>query len=206
LKHLLAAALAVALMTDTTVVRAVEEPKFVVTKQLDDVEVREYAPCIVAEVVVPGPASDAGSQGFKLLASYIFGKNKGDRRISMTSSVSQTPTPQKIEMTAPVTQAPKNDGYAVRFFMPAGSALETLPEPIDPRVKLKAMPGARYGVVKYSGFWSDRNYETHLAALRRTIDAAGLKTTGEPVYSRYDPPWTPWFMRRNEIWLELLPD
>ena len=177
------------------------------TQQLDGVEVREYAPYIVAEVVVPGPAGDASSQGFKLLSGYIFGKNKGERKISMTAPVTQTAqtaTPQKIEMTAPVTQTATDGGYVVQFVMPAGSTLETLPEPIDPKVQLRAMPGARFGVIKYSGFWSDSNYETHLATLRKALEAAGLKTTGEPVYSRYDPPWTPWFMRRNEIWLKLL--
>lgn len=207
MKRLLAAALAVALMTGTTVTRAIEEPKFVVTQQLDGVEVREYAPYIVAEVVVPGPAGDASSQGFKLLSGYIFGKNKGERKISMTAPVTQTAqtaTPQKIEMTAPVTQTATDGGWVVQFVMPAGSTLETLPEPIDPKVQLRAMPGARFGVIKYSGFWSDSNYETHLATLRKALEAAGLKTTGEPVYSRYDPPWTPWFMRRNEIWLKLL--
>jgi len=99
LKNLLTAALAVALMTGSTVARAIEEPKFVVTRQLDGVEVREYAPFIVAEAVVPGPAGDAGNQGFKLLAGYIFGKNKGERKISMTAPVTQaaqTATPQKI--------------------------------------------------------------------------------------------------------------
>lgn len=204
LKHILAAALAVALITGTTVARAIEEPKFVVTQQLDGVEVREYAPYIVAEVVVPGPAEDASSQGFKLLAGYIFGKNKGERKISMTAPVTQTATAQKIEMTAPVTQTATDGGYVVQFVMPAEFTLETLPEPIDPKVKLKAMPGARFAVIKYSGFWSDSNFETHLATLRETLQAAKLKTTGEPVYSRYDPPWTPWFMRRNEIWLKVL--
>ena len=204
MKNLHAAALAVALMTGSNVARAIEEPKFVVTRQLDGVEVREYAPYVVAEAVVPGPAGDAGNQGFKLLAGYIFGKNKGERKISMTALVTQTATPQKIEMTAPVTQTATEGGYVVQFIMPAEFTLETLPEPVDPQVHLKAMPGARFGVIKYSGFWSQSNYDTHLATLRKTLEAARLATTGEPIYSRYDPPWTPWFMRRNEIWLKLL--
>ena len=116
----------------------------------------------------------------------------------------QTTAPQKIEMTAPVTQAPTEGGYVVQFVMPAEFTLETLPEPVDPQVHLKAMPAARYGVIRYSGFWSQSNYDTHLATLRAALDAAGLMTTGEPIYSRYDPPWTPWFARRNEIWLKLL--
>ena len=77
MKNLFAATLAVALLTGSTVARAIEEPKFVVTRQLDDVEVRDYSPYLVAEVVVPGPASEAGSQGFKLLAGYIFREEQG---------------------------------------------------------------------------------------------------------------------------------
>jgi hypothetical protein len=205
LRKLFAAAFAVALMTITTMASAIEEPKFVVTRQLDGVEVREYAPYTVAEVVVAGPADEASSQGFKLLAGYIFGKNKGDRKISMTAPVTQTAaSPQKIEMTAPVTQTATDGGYVVQFVMPSEFTLDTLPEPIDPKVQLKAVPGARFAVIKYSGFWSQSNYETHLATLRATLAAANIKTTGEPVYSRYDPPWTPWFMRRNEIWLKVL--
>ena len=120
------------------------------------------------------------------------------------TQAAQTATSQKIEMTAPVTQAATKGGYVVQFVMPMEFTLETLPEPVDARVHLKAMPGARFGVIKYSGFWSESNYDTHLATLRKTLEAAGLAATGEPIYSRYDPPWTPWFMRRNEIWLKLL--
>ncbi len=206
LKNLLAAALALVLMTGMTVARAIDEPKFAVAQQLDGVEVREYAPYLVAEVVVPGPASDASSHGFKLLAGYIFGKNKGERTMAMTAPATQTvqtAKPQKIEMTAPVMQTETEGGYVVQFVMPAEFTLETLPEPTDPRVHLRAVPAARFAVIRYSGFWSDSNYEAHLATLRNAVEAAGLTTTGEPVYSRYDPPWKPWFMRRNEIWLKL---
>lgn len=200
---LLAAVLAIALSTGTTVARAIEEPAYAVTQQIDGVEVRAYAPLVVAEVVVPGPASEAGNQGFKLLASYIFGKNRDQRKMPMTAPVTQSAAPQKIEMTAPVMQAATDGGYLVQFVMPAGSTLETLPEPIDPQVHLRALPGARFGVIRYSGFWSERNYQSHLATLRAALERARVETTGEPVYARYDPPWTPWFMRRNEIWLRL---
>lgn len=205
MNKVLAAAFAIALLTTHIMASAIEEPKFVVAQQLaDGVEVRDYAPYVVAEVVVPGPASDAGNQGFKLLAGYIFGRNKGERKISMTAPVTQTPAAQRIEMTAPVSQTATAAGYLVQFVMPAEFTLETLPEPVDPEVHLRAMAGARFAVIKYSGFWSEGNYQSHLDTLRRTLEAASLKTTGEAIYSRYDPPWTPWFLRRNEIWLKVL--
>ena len=183
---------------------AIEEPKYTVVRQYDGFEIREYAPYLVAEVTVPGPADEAGNQGFRILAGYIFGKNKGERKIAMTAPVTQAPEPARIEMTAPVTQAAAKSGYVVQFTMPSEYTLETLPEPLDPRVRLKEVSGGRFAVIRYSGTWSQRNYQEHLEKLERGVDAAGLKTTGSPIYSRYNAPYVPWFMRRNEIWLKLV--
>jgi hypothetical protein len=183
---------------------AIEEPKYTVVRQYDGFEIREYAPYLVAEVTVPGPAEEAGNQGFRILAAYIFGKNRGERKISMTAPVAQAPAPTKIEMTAPVTQAGASDGYIVQFTMPSEYILETLPEPLDPQVKLKEVPAGRVAVIRYSGTWSERNYKEHLEKLQRGVEAAGLRTTGSPIYSRYNAPFVPWFMRRNEIWLKLI--
>ena len=198
----IAAALVLGLLSPMA--NAIEEPKYTVVRQYEVFEVREYAPYLVAEVVVPGPAGEAGSQGFRILAGYIFGKNKGERKISMTAPVAQAPAPAKIEMTAPVTQAAADGGYVVQFVMPSEYTLETLPEPLDPQVRLKGVSGGRYAVIRYSGSWSDDNYKEHLEKLARGVEAAGLRTTGSPIYSRYDAPYVPWFMRRNEIWIRLI--
>ena len=192
-----------ALATATPMARAIEEPRYTVVRAYEGFEVREYAPYLVAEVTVPGPASEAGNQGFRILAGYIFGKNRGERKIAMTAPVTQAPVPQKIEMTAPVTQTAGDGGYVVQFVMPSTFTLDTLPLPDDPRVRLRDVPAARYAVIRYSGTWSDANYQDHLAKLRRAVQDAGLATVGEPVYSRYNGPMTPWFLRRNEIWLPL---
>ena len=183
---------------------ATEEPKYTVVRQYDGFEIREYAPYLVAEVVVPGPAEEAGNQGFRILAGYIFGKNKGERKIAMTAPVAQAPAPAKIAMTAPVTQAAANGGFVVQFTMPSEYTLETLPEPLDPQVRLREVPGGRFAVIRYSGTWSEGNYQEHLAKLERSVEAAGLRTTRSPIYSRYNAPFVPWFMRRNEIWLMLM--
>jgi hypothetical protein len=183
---------------------AIEEPKYTVVRQYDGFEIREYAPYFVAEVVVPGPADEAGNQGFRILAGYIFGKNKGERKISMTAPVTQAPAPAKIETTAPVTQAAVNGGYVVQFTMPSEYTLDTLPEPLDAQVKLKEVSGGRFAVIRYSGTWSEGNYKQHLEKLERGLEAAGLRTTGSPIYSRYNAPFVPWFMRRNEVWLKLV--
>ncbi len=182
---------------------AIEEPAFEVVQRLDAVEIRQYAPYVVAEVTVPGPADQAGNRAFPLLAGYIFGKNKGERKMAMTAPVTQTAAPVKMAMTAPVTQAATPEGYLVQFVLPKGVTLEPAPEPLDAGVKIREVPAAKLAAVKFSGFWSEDNYQRHLSQLTSGLTAAGLRWKGEPVYSRYDAPWTPWFMRRNEIWLAL---
>ena len=186
---------------------AIEEPTYTVVQTSDVFEVRQYAPYLVAEVVVPGPASEAGNQGFSLLGGYIFGKNKGERKLEMTVPVTQTPVaapPVKLEMTAPVTQAATPGGFLVQFVMPKGYTLATLPVPLDERVKLREVPGNRVAVIRFSGSWSQSTYEEQLQKLRSALAAAGMATTGEAVWSRYNGPFSLPFLRRNEIWLNLV--
>jgi hypothetical protein len=181
--------------------QAIEEPSYEVVQQLDGAEVRQYAAYVVAQVLVSGPAEQAGNQAFPILAGYIFGKNKGARKFDMTAPVTQAAAPVKMEMTAPVTQAAADGGYVVQFVLPKGVSLGSAPEPIDPRVQLREIPSRRVAVIRYSGLWSQGNYDEHLGKLQAALRAAKIAWTGEPTLSRYDPPFTPWFMRRNEIWL-----
>ena len=184
---------------------AIDEPSYTVVQTNDVFEVRQYTPYLVAEVVVPGPVNEAGSQGFNLLGGYIFGKNKGERKLDMTAPVTQQAAPPvKLEMTAPVTQAVTSGGFLVQFVMPKGYTLATLPEPLDARVKLREVPGSRVAVIRFSGSWSQSTYEEHLQTLRSALAAAGMATTGEPVSSRYNSPFSLPFLRRNEIWLNLV--
>lgn len=182
---------------------AIEEPEYKVVRQLEGIEVREYAPFTVAEVVVAGSNGDAGNRAFPILAGYIFGKNKGDRKLAMTAPVTQSAVPVKLEMTAPVTQTTTPGGFLVQFVLPRGVTVATAPEPLDARVTLREVPSSQVAVIMYSGFWSESNYNEHLAKLQSAMKAAALTWTGEPILSRYNGPTTPWFMRRNEIWLHL---
>jgi hypothetical protein len=183
---------------------AIEEPDYEVTRELDNqVQLRHYAPYVVAEVVLDTRADEAGSQAFPILAGYIFGKNKGEKKYAMTAPVTQSTVPVKMEMTAPVTQAAVPGGMRVQFVLPKGVTLESAPEPLDPRVQLRLVPASRWAAIRYSGTWSQTNYEEHLTLLKSALDRAGVATQGEPVLARYDPPFMPWFLRRNEIWLAL---
>lgn len=185
---------------------ATEEPEYKIVRELADVQVRQYAAYTVAEVMVPGPAGDAGNQAFPILAGYIFGKNKGDKKFAMTAPVTQAAVPVKLEMTAPVTQTAAPGGFMVQFVLPKGVTVDSAPEPLDARIRLREAPPGLVAVIRYSGFWSESNYTEHLAKLQAALRAANLPWIGEAVYSRYDAPFIPWFMRRNEIWLRLLSD
>lgn len=195
--------LTLALLAAPMPIRAIEEPAYQVTGRVGDVELREYAPYVVAEVLVTGSATEAGNKAFRILASYIFGKNKGERKLAMTAPVMQSAAPVKLEMTAPVIQSATPGGYRVEFVLPRAVTLETAPEPLDQRIVLRRVQPMRVAVIRYSGFWSDANYNRHLARLEKVLREANLEWTGEPIYARYNPPFTPWFLRRNEIWLQL---
>lgn len=180
---------------------AIDEPRYAVVRTYDVFEVRRYDAYLVAETTVRASAEEAGNQGFRALAGYIFGSNKGARKIEMTAPVAQTPT--KIPMTAPVTQSASADAYVIQFAMPSKWTLETIPEPVDSSVTLRIMPARTLAVITYSGTWSQSRYEEHLKKLQDALTQAELHWNGDPVWARFDPPWKPWFMRRNEIWLEL---
>jgi hypothetical protein len=186
-------------------IHATPEPEYQVVKSLADFEVRQYAAYTVAEVVVAGPADKAGNQAFPILSGYIFGKNKGERKFEMTAPVTQAVVPTKLEMTAPVTQTTAPGGFLVQFVLPKGVTVANAPEPLDARVQLREVPAAQVAVIRYSGFWSQSNDNDQLAKLQAAMRAANLPWTGEAVYSRYNAPFTPWFLRRNEVWLHVVP-
>ena len=182
---------------------AIEEPEYEVIKTVDKVEFRKYSPYVVAEVVVDATAEDAGNRAFPILAGYIFGKNKGSRKFAMTAPVTQTSEPTRIDMTVPVTQATLMGTVRVQFVLPKGVTMAMAPEPIDPRIQLRLVPAGNWAVLSYSGSWSQANYQEHLSELKALLEAQGVTTQGETVLARYNAPFTPWFMRRNEIWLAL---
>jgi hypothetical protein len=199
---LLAVALALNLGTP---VMATEEPPFTVELKTGEFEVRHYPPLVVAEVAVTGDRKDAAGKGFRLLAGYIFGGNTRRARIAMTAPVVQSPAGEKIAMTAPVLQTGGGGTWTIRFIMPRGSTLETLPRPNDPRVQLHPIAAARVAVVRFSGLARQDDVAARTLALSRFVTAQHLQASGPPSLAQYDPPWTPWFMRRNEMMIPVAP-
>jgi hypothetical protein len=192
-------------------VAKVSEPRFEVECRDAEFEVRRYGTRVVAETVVSGPGFDAaGSEGFRRLAGYIFGKNRAQTKIAMTAPVAQSGAREEsrdLAMTAPVAQraatTEASPAWTVSFMMPEGETLATLPVPLDARVTLRELPPLRVAVVRFSGRWTDANMKEHEDVLRAWTKARALPVLGEAEVNRYDPPWTPWFWRRNEIWLAL---
>jgi SOUL heme-binding protein len=181
----------------------VEEPKFRVALAEGDLEIRQYAPVIVAETVVEGDWRAAGNAGFRRLANYIFGGNDGGQKIAMTAPVSQHSRGQTIAMTAPVAQERRGANWVVAFTMPSEYSLDRLPVPDDPAIRLRPVGERRVGAIRFSGSWDAKRFDARAAELRQWLESKGQTTIGEPVAARYDPPWTPWFLRRNEILFEL---
>jgi hypothetical protein len=142
---------------------------------------------------------EAGNIAFRRLFKYISGDNRSQDKVAMTAPVSQVLEGEKIEMTAPVGQQNVQGRWAVSFMMPASYTLETLPVPVDQKVSLRQVPARRLAAVRYSGTWSKKNYLRYMQELESWINDEGLTIVGEPIWARYNPPFTLWFLRRNEI-------
>jgi effector-binding domain-containing protein len=156
-------------------------------------------PTIVAEVVVNGSFEDASNAAFQKLFKYISGSNTSRSKIAMTAPVKQEPEAEKIAMTAPVGQRAAEQGWAVSFMMPASYTMDTIPLPVDDSIVLREIPAHRAAAIRYSGRWSEKRYRKHLELLENWIEQNGLEPTGQPLWARYNAPFVPWFMRRNEI-------
>ncbi len=196
------AVLVIAATAAGPIMSRVEQPDYKIAMAEGAIEIRSYGPMIAAEAEVKGERKAAISEGFRLIAAYIFGANRPNAKIAMTAPVQQQST-QKIAMTAPVTQQTTGDSWTVRFIMPSSWTLETLPAPNDPRVTLKPMPAKRMLAIRFSGSASDSLIQTKTDELRRYAADKKLATTGEPLLAFYNPPWTLPFFRRNEVMLEL---
>jgi len=199
-------ALLIGLILSGNPAMATPEPSFTVRLTEGDFSVRDYPALVVAEVSVTGDRSSAASQGFRLLAGYIFGGNSRKAGIAMTAPVIQEPNGSaKIAMTAPVLQSGEGKSWTVRFVMPEGSTLESLPKPNNPKVQLHALAPTRMAVVRFSGLVWPSTIAAKTAALKGFIRQHNLKASGTPAVAQYNPPWTLCFMRRNEVMIAIAP-
>lgn len=163
---------------------AVEQPSFKLLAREGAFEIREYGPRAVAEVQASGGQTHAAGQGFRLLASYIFGANEEHRAIAMT---------------APVDLVRNGSGWIVRFTLPQSLSATEAPRPADGRVKISEAPRGRFATLRFSGLATEAEAAKRIKKLDLWISGQRLKASGSPILAQYDPPWTLWFLRHNEI-------
>ena len=180
----------------------VEHPEYAVIEKYKTIELRDYAPRIIAQVSVSGPREDSISTGFRQLADYIFGNNSPKAAVLERETISQngkTSKNQKIEMTAPVEQSLIDDTWVINFTMPSEYALETLPNPNNVAVKLSEIPSQSFIAIQFSGMNSASNINKYEKKLRAFTAENNIRIQKNPIYAFYNPPWTLPMLRRNEV-------
>lgn len=172
-----------------------EEQDYAVVIRYPGFEVRRYPEHVVAEIEVSGSFEDAGNAAFRPLASYLGGANETKAGIAMTA-----PVVQRAPVQASATVSETEPGaHVIAFVLPASMASAGAPAPADPRVRIRVVPEEQAAVAQYSGRWTESSYRTHVEQLVTAMAEVGLEPSGEPRFARFDPPWKPWFARRNEV-------
>ena len=170
--------------------RNVEIARYDVVESDGDIEIRAYPALVVAEVARTGNRDEAVRSGFGSLAGYIFAKERPG---------------EKIAMTAPVTQRAQGPSWTIQFIMPSAYDLDRLPRPAGTDVQLRELPPARRAAIRFSGWWSDALFKDKDAALLNWLKKKGLEPNETPTFAYYNDPFTPGFLRRNEILYDLKP-
>lgn len=181
-----------------------EEPAYQVDSKDGNFEVRKYPEMIAAEVTVPSSGKGADNEAFSILAGYIFGKNETQKQMESAAQVtSERKTNEKIPMTVPVTEKFESDTMIMRFYMPSKYTFETLPKPLDERIRLVFVPAQKFAVIRFSGSPDEHSIERHTKQLNDLVQKKELSAENEVMRAFYNPPWTLPFLRRNELWIRL---
>ncbi len=173
-----------------TVRAGYESAPYTVVRESGKFQVRDYPPLNVVET--PMARGSTGSDGsFNRLFRYISGGNEAK---------------QKIAMTTPVFMSGNETNATMAFVMPATMKPGDVPKPSDGNVKVSELPAGRFAVLRYSGTRSASNEDEALEELRAWMKSKGIKELSSPIYGYFDPPWTPSFLRRNEVMVRIAPD
>jgi len=186
----------------------VEQADYTVVKKMNDYEIREYPVHIVAQTTVQGSYGESMGNGFRIVAGYIFGENTKKESITMTAPVvaqkgEVKKVSESIAMTAPVVATTDGDSQIISFGMPRSYTLETLPTPNDSRVKIVMIPAKKYAVMHFSWYRSGARVKSMRERLLSALARDGVVTEGSVAYAGYNAPWTPPWMIRNEVLVEV---
>lgn len=188
MKNVITTILSVAWVLLSVSVHSIEALGYAVLASEGDIEIRKYEPHLLASVRVTGDFEDAGSKAFRPLFKFITGENTSD---------------SKIAMTAPVIQSSDDSEWLISFVMPREYNLESLPVPASAVVEVSSEPEMVMAAMQYSGGWSKSRYQKHEDLMMQALATSNYKSCGAPKWARHNQPWTPWFMRKNEILVPL---
>ena len=165
----------------------IETPKYTVLKSYDDFELRQYGSMILAQTVMQSDSyENTSSQGFRRVASYIFGGNDENKKIAMTA-------PVIMEM---------GDDTKMSFVMPKEHSMESLPEPSSEEVKILKVSPKKYAVITFPGYANNKKIDKYAKKLLKSIKSEGLETVGNVKFMGYNAPWQV-IGRKNEIAVEV---
>ncbi len=185
----------------------VEQTEYTVLKKMDGYEIREYPAHIVAQTTVEGSLNGSMNSGFSIVAGYIFGGNTKKESIAMTAPVVAQMGGEKVSesiaMTAPVVATVESNAQTISIGMPRSYTLETLPTPNDPSVKMVIIPTKKYAVLRFSWYRSGARVRKMQEKLASALARDGVLAKGEVAYAGYNAPWTPPWMHRNEVLMEI---
>jgi effector-binding domain-containing protein len=182
----------------------VENTEYSVVEKKAGYEIRLYPAHIVAQTTVKGSYGEALNEGFRIVAGYIFGGNTKKQSIAMTAPVVEKKTEsESIAMTAPVVATMEGETHTVAFGMPKSYTFDTLPTPNDSRVKLVTIPEKKMAVMTFRWYRTDARVLSTKQELLDVIKKDGLVVVGEPQYAGYNAPWTPPWMTKNEVMIEI---
>lgn len=187
------------------IVSQVEQARYTIVESHGAIEIRDYASMIVAQTSVTGTRDTAISQGFRIIADYIFGNNTAAATVAMTAPVHQQSS-QTIAMTAPVMGQPNNGKWQVQFVMPSEYTMESLPKPDNPDVALVAVEEKRFAVIRFSGTADELSLREQTTLLQTFLETNHLSPIATPTYAFFNPPWTLPILRRNEVMIEIARD
>ena len=184
---------------------ATAESRYATEATTAEYDIRWMDPVLVAETTIQADFDDAGQQGFRLLAEYIAGANHARPGAPVAARKGLLPFSEKMAMGVPVSQIQTQRGFLIQFTLPAYYTMASLPMPTDHRVHLREIPARRVAVCTYTGSWSQASFQKHRSELLAALKRDGIVTVGEPMFARFNSPLQLWFLRRNEIWIEVAP-
>lgn len=205
-KALIAIAALIPLVMIAIALVSLPEPDFEVVAKGKGFELRRYPPFNVAQVRVSADFEHASKRAFEPLVGYIQGGNRGGRNLPMMAPVNQQPLDEASASASAPTSTTAERAWLVQFVMPKEYSLSYLPTPADERVSLRRLPTRLLAVHRYRGGWGEARYREQEAALLEAVTASGATIIGAPIFARYNAPFVPGFLRRNEVLVEVADD